>query len=666
MTLIYIDSWDPSLANSFDGITNGSVTFVDTSPGEDLHHLDLLMDRQKPHWNWINETLSLYRTSTIYSNGQFKFITDRADLPTRMVFGPGNMIEESWNLQVTKDPLQVNQCVVEFSNQQLDYERDVLYIQNSATAASNVPIKPFNLDLVGVSRRNEAIRAASLEMQRRNVKQRAITFETDIEAVPLEPGDVFAAHIPSTDFTMGTGGRLLDGSTVHAVLDRELQVKSGNTYEIYVWHTDADTVERAPIVSSPPGFTITVTPIGGFQFPARPGETYAVGVTSRDVLLFRTVQVGRAENGRHTVKGQEYLRLQYQLDCPGTPSTAYLLVPPSQPTSVSVVVSACTVTVGSFVYVTPQSGQFSQTGSGQYLWTGNHNPNLSAMIGDSLSITTGVASGFKTSISSWYPSSGPLAFITTTPVNASNSPVNPASGDRYLISLNASISGFQLRSSTDGVSYSGVGFVGSTTGQIDITGFGFGQTLMIVPVNSRGYTNENGSWTLSRGTPNCGEFETVTTAQTVTTSAVFVAVVLPGSTLGTRNRLDITVNGLISETCGAGATTNITFSMVYGSLTALSLPAITINGGGGTSISDASARIEAKVFASGASKQAITMEYAGVSDGNAYTNVGAQGVSSINSTLAQTLAFAAAISHTGGAGCYSFSFQDMEIEVTSL
>ncbi len=382
-------------------VTQLYAEVITSLPGENLHCLDIVLDRQKPHWTWLHEMLAPYRSSLIYSNAKFKIITDRADLPTRFEFGAGNMLEESVNLQIVKDPLQVNQAVVEFANRDLDFERDVLYMQNSAAAFTSTPLKPFNMDLVGISRTSEAMRIASLEMQRRNTKIRNISFQTDLEAVPLEPGDVFAANIPVSNWDMGIGGRLVDGSSVHAVLDRELEVKSGQTYEIYLWHTDADTVERVSLVSSPPGFTITVTPTQGFSYAAKPGESYAIGVTSRDVLLFRTTKVAREQTGRHSVEGTEYLRLEYQLYCPSSANTAFDLDRPSQPSCVTVAIVNCTATL-SLSYLSPQTGTVLGYQDGLISMVGPHNPNPSSEINDSLSVLSGAGSGFSSVIKSWF------------------------------------------------------------------------------------------------------------------------------------------------------------------------------------------------------------------------------------------------------------------------
>jgi len=53
---------------------------------EDQHHLDLIMDSSRPHWDHINEILALYHSAILYSNGEYKIISDRADLPLRQVF----------------------------------------------------------------------------------------------------------------------------------------------------------------------------------------------------------------------------------------------------------------------------------------------------------------------------------------------------------------------------------------------------------------------------------------------------------------------------------------------------------------------------------------------------------------------------------------------------
>ena len=52
-------------------------------------------------------------------------ITDRGDLPTRQVFHSGNMVPELTQIRLGGDPIAPNEVKVEFTNENLDYRREV-------------------------------------------------------------------------------------------------------------------------------------------------------------------------------------------------------------------------------------------------------------------------------------------------------------------------------------------------------------------------------------------------------------------------------------------------------------------------------------------------------------------------------------------------------------
>ena len=71
--------------------TQIQVEAVVQEMGEPMHQLDLAMDTKRPHWVWVSDILALYNSVVGVSNGLYKIVTERADLPggTRPFNRPG-------------------------------------------------------------------------------------------------------------------------------------------------------------------------------------------------------------------------------------------------------------------------------------------------------------------------------------------------------------------------------------------------------------------------------------------------------------------------------------------------------------------------------------------------------------------------------------------------
>lgn len=283
---------------------------------EAQHVLDLTMDKRRPHWNWVQDILGLYRSSIIYSQGKYKIVSDRADLPVRQVFHGGNIAHGTFQLTLgTLDPIKPNQATITYPNRDLEFNLDTLYVQNSASVLGALdPIKDFDMSLVGVSRTSEAVREGNWQLDRRRQQVREAKFITGLEALAVEPGDHCRVGIPTTNFDLGYGGRLTDGSINHVVLDRPVDVRSGRTYELILWHTATDSLETRTVATTPASgrtqhTTLVVSPTQAFGTAAVVGDRWAMGVTSEDLMRGLVKSVRRDDAGRYELVVQEFVML---------------------------------------------------------------------------------------------------------------------------------------------------------------------------------------------------------------------------------------------------------------------------------------------------------------------------------------------------------------------
>ena len=482
---------------------------------EDQHHLDIVMDQKRSHWQWLQDILGNYRSSLIFSQDKFKIITDRQDLPVRQVFHAGNIVPGTTEIRIASDPTRPNQANVRFANQDLDYEQDPIFVQDSASVfGAGDPIKDYDMNLLGVVRESEAIRTAAFDLNRRRQQRREMTFSTGLEAIAVEPGDMCRAGVLFTDYEAGYGGRAVDGSSNHIVLDREFVVKSGYPYDLFVWHTEADTVEQRTVATSLPSgissfATITVSPTSGFSYEVKPNDRWAIGVSSEDLFLAFTKRVSRDEMGRHRITVEEYRTVT-----PTTPQPRQLLAnqqatvtagPPAQPMAVAIREDRIEMKDGTIasrvvIDVTPsmrtEGGRITVPGTiDSVTLAQSHNPNNDALTGERLTFQSGPASGAVLQITRW---NGSTSVASVYPAFLAAA----ASGDPYnLEKKGGEFAGFdlqQIHNVGSGEEFSHFGTYYGTIADIPINPqLDNSQVFRVIPFSRLGTRNEIGSWVVS-------------------------------------------------------------------------------------------------------------------------------------------------------------------------
>jgi len=550
---------------------------------QDLHHLDLVIDVKRPFWTQIKDILGLYRSTIIYSNAEYKLITDRGDLPTRQVFHSGNMVPELTQIRLGGDPIAPNEVKVEFTNENLDYRREVFYLHDSASVVTNNdPIKSYELQLFGITRPDEAKRTGDLDLQKRRKRPREVEWTTALEAVAVEPGDVAVVGIPFTNFEAGIGGRALDGSSRHIVLDREFDQKSGYTYDLWVWHTAADTPEQRSVASGV-GMTITTSPNSGFSYQVMPNDRYAIGISSEDLLRVIVTNVVRDEMGRHKLTGEEYTPRQFRFECPGSFTPVCEASPQAPPTSTTVIVSGCMLCVN-MTYVNCQGGILTlpstdRGGVADALFLQpTHNPCSDALINARLVMVSGPGSGDVTTIRSWSPANSYEAFVTGLTPSAD-------SGDTYYINFSDPLSCFPLTTSwgyisvyvnPDASSFQPIGLINGNSGCINIQDVGEQLQVRAYPVSNRGLVNSFGVCTFSIEALGCKDLDVASGASSLSgiTEQKFWEITIPGCTVWTRRsggvetgygHVEVHADGILNYTCNPDASRSLKFRLSYGS-----------------------------------------------------------------------------------------------------
>lgn len=650
---------------------------------ETQHQLDLVIDTKRPHWQIVQDILTLYKSAPLYSDGKYKIITDRADLPVRQVFHAGNMLGRA-EVRNGKDPAAVNQLTAEFANRNLGYERDVYVLQDSAEVFGlGQPIKNADTSLIGLTRPTEVARRLDFELQRRRQTAREVTFQTGLEAVAVEPGDHCIVGVIMTDFEMGYGGRVLDGTTTSFIADREIVLSPGSNYDLWLWHTDADTPERRTLVGSTSH--IRIAPTAAFNFRANSGDRFAIGVQSDDLMLAAVKRVTHNENGIIQIVADEYIPITIRQDCPDSVFATFAPNIPSQPNaSASFTGSHCNACF-SFTYVSCQGGLTRGITSDALgfdsgyavgaarLNNSIHPPVFSSLVGNTLSFVSGANSGRHTAIFSYFAVDSP-AQAGLAVFEIMENPV--ASGTAYYVTFNTSVSGFRVDVSTDGTSMSPIGTFFGLSGCVQVTGVGTVTYVRAVPFNQQGVHNQAGTWVWTMNTHGCFNIDQGpgSTPQSLTTQSLtsLFASTIPGSLISLNQGVQMRAVGLVNDSCVTSESTRVSFGLIYVASTVVNSLVIDLRTGSLSVGTNAPFVLKAtfNALTIPQSTMRVSLEYLGAAAGiSQVSTLLFSGVMSIDYSLSHSMAFTIHQSHTDttGAvhshGCHSVVLDHAEFEI---
>jgi hypothetical protein len=261
----------------------------DLIEGEPRHRFNYILEREGRVQSILLEMMGGSRTLMLKSEGLWTPRPTRNDLP-----GPLLSWATCSNLKVTytRDPDRVNVMEARFANEEDGFQQDILVwptIENWP-----VEVHKASLEIRTVTKPSRIMRALQYELNRRQFENCIIEFDNALDAVTLQPHDLFRFAHPLPGW--GASGRLLEGSTaIHLVLDQYVSMAAGITYQVYLRHSD-DTTE-ARIVFNPGDTTTTVLDFGVpfSRTPVARDTLWAFGTATPDTAarIFRALRVER-------------------------------------------------------------------------------------------------------------------------------------------------------------------------------------------------------------------------------------------------------------------------------------------------------------------------------------------------------------------------------------
>lgn len=180
----------------------------------------------------LNTVARCGRATSSWASGKLGIVYDEANKPATAVFGMANIIRNTFRVNYLTGKL-ADEIIIAFTNKDTDYQRDTV----SAIVPGVVnPINSVTIEIKGIDNEIQAGKEANLIAAEQFYRRRQITWDSDIEGLAVQRGDVaILAH----DLTQwGYSGRLEAGSVNTLTLDRDVPFTAGQQHYVGIRYPD--------------------------------------------------------------------------------------------------------------------------------------------------------------------------------------------------------------------------------------------------------------------------------------------------------------------------------------------------------------------------------------------------------------------------------------------
>ncbi len=168
----------------------------------------------------LNTVARVGRGATTWANGLLGVVFDEENKSPVAMFGMSNIIRDSFRVNYISEN-QVDEVVVAFVNPDIGWLRDTVRVVVPDPSIIT-PINTVTIEIQGVTNEAQAAKEANLIAAQQYYRRRIMSWETDIEGLTVQRGDVATLSHDVTQWDYS--GRLVAGpTTTQLQLDREVE-----------------------------------------------------------------------------------------------------------------------------------------------------------------------------------------------------------------------------------------------------------------------------------------------------------------------------------------------------------------------------------------------------------------------------------------------------------
>jgi predicted phage tail protein len=261
----------------------------------------------------------------IQAGGKWRVILDRADSPIQG-FNEGNIVPGTLSYTWIPTSQRGTRINANFVNEELDYRRDVFLQEDPNETGTHTDL---SADYWGVTRPSQVARESLRLLNHNRLSTRAVEFQVGLEGLTLAAGSLFRLAVPAAGQTVASGKiQEVLTSGQYLVLDENVTLDSGTTYEIVVIHKLDSRIERKQLTNVTDDVTYRVE-VANTKWVVNPqrGDSYHLGEVNIADELFRVVDITMSDRFTRKIRGVLYDEDIYDLTILSNPDSVLIPVP---------------------------------------------------------------------------------------------------------------------------------------------------------------------------------------------------------------------------------------------------------------------------------------------------------------------------------------------------
>jgi len=268
------------------------------------------LDKADDLWTALREIENCGRGKVILKGTRYSAICDKPGTPVQL-FTVGNIIKDTFREEFLQMKDRANAIEVTFNDAESNYERNILTVYSDDWESSDRIKHPTQIALNGITSRDQAFKEASYRLRINKYWKRSISFETDVDAIACQAGDIILIQhdVPQWGF----GGRIMTVvNSTTLKLDATVTLEANETYTIYVRLGESDIiVEKTIAAAAQERVTDTITVTVAFSPLPIQYDVYSLGKVNIAAKPFRVVNIGRASDQTRRINALEYVAAVY-------------------------------------------------------------------------------------------------------------------------------------------------------------------------------------------------------------------------------------------------------------------------------------------------------------------------------------------------------------------
>lgn len=286
------------------------------------HRFDGLIDTQRAAWETLNRVAENSRAAVLRQGARVRVLW-QADKTAVQLFAMSNIKAGSFSQVYQSPEVGGNFWEVQYLNADNDYEQDfATYIDPDIPAGE--PYRRETVSAYGITRPPEAMRKAMWHCKANRYITGMVSFETGVDAIACEPGDRIEVQHDVPQW--GHGGRVVSSGDTSIVLDQQVTLEAGQTYQVMVRHNADDTLETRTVQDSA-GTYWTLTVLPAWTLNPAADDVWAVGVTAIVTKPFIVTSISRSGDLECKVEAIEYVEDAYDDDIETIEHVTYSALP---------------------------------------------------------------------------------------------------------------------------------------------------------------------------------------------------------------------------------------------------------------------------------------------------------------------------------------------------